>query len=80
MIEIKCEHLASVQGPYGTKHHVAFNPTPETVNAVNEWHQQETLQDGIRVEDRAGSHVLLRNLHCVKVIYSYGTLVFTTNA
>lgn len=78
MLEIKCEHLASVPGPHGTWHHVAFNPTAETVRAVNDWHSSEVSQDGIQVEDRAGTHVREREAFCIKVIYDYGTLVFTT--
>lgn len=78
MIEIKCEHLASVEGPNGTRHHVVFNPISETVKAVREW-KESNEKHGIRVEDRAGIHVREIPASVVKTTYDYNTLVITTD-
>lgn len=79
MIQIHCEHLVTTQGPHGTWHHIAFNPTKETIQAVKAWHSSEELRPGLEVTDRAGCHVREYEVYCTKVVLDYDTLVFTTN-
>jgi hypothetical protein len=76
-IEVKCVHLASVQGPNDTRHHVLFDPTSDTVAAIREW-EDSGLARGITVEDRAGLFSRDRAMRVVNTVFSYGTLVVTT--
>ena len=77
-ILIKCTHLASVPGPNGTYHHIAFDPTPDTVERVDEWRRAGDPRV-IEIEDRAGEHVRTRAGSVVDVNYDYGTLWITTD-
>ena len=78
-IQIVCEHLASVPGPEGQRHHIAFNPTPETVDAAYAW-KDSGARHSIEVEDRAGLHERRATAAVVKLVYDYGTLCITTDA
>lgn len=78
LVEVKCYHLASVQGPRGSRHHVIVDPTPSTVAAVYAWRDAGT-ERGIRVTDRAGLFERETPSRVIDTIYSYGTLVVTTD-
>lgn len=77
-VKVECTHLACVEGPNGTRHHVLFDPTPQTLRAIREW-EQSGYARGIDVEDRAGLHSRDAPAVVLKVVSSYGTTVVTTS-
>lgn len=77
-IQITCEHLVVVPGPHGTMHHIAFNPSEETVKKVTEWHKSEE-EAFVQIADRAGDHTRRLPVRAMNMVFDYGTLVFTVN-
>ena len=77
-ILIECKHLASVPGPDGTFHHIAFDPNQATRERVADWKHQGD-ERVIEIEDRAGLHIRDRAASVLDTCFDYGTLRITTN-
>lgn len=78
LVDLECTHLASVDGPNGSRHHILMDPTRETVKAVYRW-EESGQACGISVSDRTGLHTREVAARVLKIVYSCECMCITTN-
>lgn len=78
-VKVECTHLACVEGPNGTRHHVIFNPSVRTNRRMRAWLRSGNAR-GLTVEDRAGLHSRDTPASVVDIVEDYGTMVVTTDS
>lgn len=79
VVEVECEHLASVKGPDETFHYVIRKPTNETMARIREWADSGESRR-VQVSDCSGLHISNLSTRVVEHGIDYDTCVVTTAA
>jgi hypothetical protein len=77
-IEVRCSRMACVPGPNGTRHHIFFEPTRESVRVLYDW-RGDRISAAIAVEDREGRHSRDVPMRVLDIKLSDEVLVLTTD-